>query len=285
LKKTLSLFLFSLIFITVSASTAWDGTTIATSFAGGTGTSADPYQISSPEQLAYLRQSVNGGTTYVGKNFILTSDLDLNSKSWTPIGNSTTSFRGTFDGNSHLISNLNVNLPITTGVGLFGFVQDASIKNVGVVGTSTVTGAANVGGIVGQFVAYSTSGFGISGCFSNATVSSGSGNNAGGIVGYFRTTGAVSSLITNCYSTGNISGANYVAGIVGKVEKNSSGLTLTISNSYATGTMTATGTARTMCLPKPGRNYPPLLGRKRMGMFFLQVLNIQFRLEQHGLSA
>jgi hypothetical protein len=241
MKKLFILFLFSLILINGSASTPWDGTTIATSFAGGAGTSINPYQISSPEELAYFRQLVNaapGGNNY----FILTGDLDLNNKPWTPIGNSTTSFKGTFDGKSHVISNLTVNLPTTSGVGLFGTVQDASIMNVGIAGNSTVTGAGNVGGLVGQFIAYSASNFGISGCFSNATVSSGSGSNAGGIVGDFRTTGAVSSLITNCYSTGNISGANYVAGIVGKVEKNSSGLTLTISNSYATGTMTATGT-------------------------------------------
>jgi len=244
MKKLYILFLFSLILINVSAASPWDGTTIATSYAAGSGTLADPYQISSPAELAYLSQSVTGGNKYFGKYFILTSDLDLNSKSWTPIGNSTYQFQATFDGNSHLISNLNVNVA-TSGAGLFGSVQYAIIKNVGIVGTSTVTGNGNVGGLVGQFTGYGApTVYGISGCFSNATVSSGTGSNAGGIVGYFYTSGSnVSSLITNCYSTGNISGANYVAGIVGKVAVNSStGTLLTISNSYATGTMTATGT-------------------------------------------
>ena len=242
MKKLYILFLFSLILINVSAASPWDGTTIATSYAAGSGTLADPYQISSPAELAYLSQSVIGGNLYVGKYFILTNDLDLNNELWTPIGSSAYYFRGQFDGNSHFISNLNVNLPTTIGVGLFGCIQDASIKNVGIVGTSTVTGSANVGGLVGQYTAYKP-GFSISGCFSNATVSA-SGEGIGGIVGYFRATQSAdptpANLITNCYSTGNITGNNYVAGIVGKVEqKNTEIGILTISNSYSTGLIIA----------------------------------------------
>jgi hypothetical protein len=226
----------------------WDGIAIATSYALGDGTSTNPYQISTPAELAYFSQNVNAGTTYAGVFFMLTNDLDLNSQPWTPIGNSTTAFKGTFDGNSHLISNLNVNLPTTTGVGLFGYVQDALIKNIGIAGVSTVSGSGSVGGIIGRCVVYNSSGFGISGCFSNATVSAVSSSDCvGGLVGIFRSTQTTSpttpNLITNCYSTGNITGNNYVAGIVGKVEYMTAGIgTLTISNSYSTGTMTTTGT-------------------------------------------
>lgn len=49
----------------------------ADSFAGGSGTKADPYQIGMPEQLAKLAKDVNGGETYAGKYFKLTADLDL----------------------------------------------------------------------------------------------------------------------------------------------------------------------------------------------------------------
>ncbi|MBR4099429.1 MAG: hypothetical protein IKK55_00355, partial [Clostridia bacterium] len=41
---------------------AWDGTT-ATAFAGGTGTSTDPYQITNGAQLAYML-SLGAGTKY-----------------------------------------------------------------------------------------------------------------------------------------------------------------------------------------------------------------------------
>jgi len=230
--------------ITLQAASPWDGTTIATSYAGGSGSLSDPFQISSPAELAYLGQNVNGGTNYFNKYFILTSNLDLNKKPWTPIGNSRNAFKGSFDGNSHLISNLNVNLPTAIGVGLFGIVQDAFIKNFGIVGTSTVIGSANVGGIIGQYTAYKP-GFSVSGCFSNATVSGGSDTEGiGGIVGYYYTSASVdptpANLITNCYSTGSISGSNFVAGIVGKVQqKNPEIGVLTISNSYSTGLIIA----------------------------------------------
>jgi hypothetical protein len=248
MKRKLFALITVLLSMTLQAAAPWDGTTIATSFAGGTGALSDPWQISTPAELAYLGQLVGGGNTYsAGKYYILTSDLDLNNHPWSPIGDgNTTQFRGTFDGNYHLISNLNVNVNVTNlPAGLFGMVQNGWVKNVGIVGTSTVTATGgNAGGIVGSFTAYSaTVVYGISNCFSNATVSAAS--YAGGIVGYFYTSVAgTSSSINNCYSTGNISGPSFVSGIVGKVNKNSStGTLLTISNSYAIGTLTATGTA------------------------------------------
>ena len=55
----------------------WDGS-IAAAFAGGIGTAEDPYQIATGAQLAYLASTVNSGETYAGKNFVLTTDIDLN---------------------------------------------------------------------------------------------------------------------------------------------------------------------------------------------------------------
>ena len=66
---------------------AWDGS-IATAFAGGSGTGNDPYQIANGAELAYLASSVNSGETYTGKNFVLTANIDLNGLPWTPIANS-----------------------------------------------------------------------------------------------------------------------------------------------------------------------------------------------------
>lgn len=65
----------------------WDGT-IATGYAGGTGTENDPYQIANGAQLAYLAQKVNSGTNYEGYCFVLTSNINLNMLKWTPIGSS-----------------------------------------------------------------------------------------------------------------------------------------------------------------------------------------------------
>ena len=60
------LMLVTLLLLAVTASAAaWDGT-IASSFAGGSGSSADPYRISNGAELAYLADRVNGGEDFQG---------------------------------------------------------------------------------------------------------------------------------------------------------------------------------------------------------------------------
>lgn len=111
----------------------WDGT-IATSFAGGTGTESDPYLISTAEQLAYIAQIVNSDSsvnykyakTY-GKFYKLTADLDLSNKEWTPIGlyssvGNSYCFMGTFNGNGHTIKNMSITKTNNPYIGLFGYV-------------------------------------------------------------------------------------------------------------------------------------------------------------------
>lgn len=71
----------------LAADGAWDGS-IATAFAGGSGTGNDPYQIADGAQLAYLANSVNGGESYADTYFVLTANIDLGNKDWTPIANS-----------------------------------------------------------------------------------------------------------------------------------------------------------------------------------------------------
>ncbi len=60
-----------------TADSGWSGTA-ANGFASGSGQKSDPYLIDTPEQLAYLAQSVNAGNDYSGKYLKLTSDLLLN---------------------------------------------------------------------------------------------------------------------------------------------------------------------------------------------------------------
>ena len=56
----LSLLLTLLPTVALAADGAWDGS-IATAFAGGTGTESDPYQIADGAQLAYLASEVKQG--------------------------------------------------------------------------------------------------------------------------------------------------------------------------------------------------------------------------------
>ena len=96
--------------------------------------------------LADFRNRVNSGETdLIG---ILLNDIELQDDDWEPIGTVANSFSGTFFGNGKTISGLYINNQ-NTDVGLFGYVSDGgAVKNLTVEGS--VTGAFNVGGIVGR---------------------------------------------------------------------------------------------------------------------------------------
>ncbi len=213
----------------------------ASLFAGGNGTEANPYQISTAEQLQNLNLCF--GTShdypyyprYQNNHYVLTRDVDdLSSyllgagnnggKGWEPIGNSDNPFCGKFNGNGHKVSGLWINRPSQSSVGLFGDVWDfygAEIKNIGVEiddSKGGVKGNGYVGGLVG-------SGGNISNSYVTGNVEGYS--EVGGLVG----STSIYSTISNSYATGNVSGTETIGGLVGY----NSG---TISNSYATGNVT-----------------------------------------------
>ncbi|MGN0106816.1 MAG: hypothetical protein ACI4A5_03855, partial [Hominilimicola sp.] len=163
----------------------------ASTFSGGSGTSSDPYLISTADDLKQLATDVNGGTTYSGKYFKMTANIDLNpgktiapdsadltsAAQWTPIGTgSTKSFQGNFNGDNHTISGVYVDTT-SSYVGLFGCTYNAGISNVGVI-NSYIKGGSRVGGFVG----YGNSST-YTNCYATGDVS-GSGSRVGGFVGY-----------------------------------------------------------------------------------------------------
>lgn len=89
---------------------------VAESFASGTGTKDDPYQIATAEQLAKLAVDVNSGVPddnkyHCGEYFELKNDIDLSGKTWTPIGygdQAAKPFQGYFDGKGHTVTGLYV---------------------------------------------------------------------------------------------------------------------------------------------------------------------------------
>ncbi|MGV0908444.1 beta strand repeat-containing protein, partial [Martelella sp. FOR1707] len=135
-----------------------------------------------------------------------------------PIGTSGSAFRGTFDGDGHVISGLTINRPGTDYVGLFGYnASPSTLRNVGLEGGS-ILGNDFVGGLAGFDVGRT-----ISNAYATGTVSGGS--YVGGLVGYFR-----GIKISNTYASGRVSGDKYVGGLVGL----NGG---TIINTYASGSV------------------------------------------------
>ena len=223
----------------------------ADDYAGGDGTSENPYQIATPEQLVLLAQQTNNGT---GGDacYILTNDIDLEGNIgflWTPIGKDPYYFTGVFDGNNHTIKNMYSNDKLKSG--FFGGTKGAVIKNInftdaqvsaspdfsdltnamaGIVAAHAIntsiyncdvegkvkTSAWCCGGIIGSSLA--TTDFHdlvlIKDCINRADVA-GVLNN-GGIVGFSE--GSVYNFnIENCENHGNIDG-DFIGGIMGDGE-------------------------------------------------------------------
>ena len=97
----------------------WDGT-IASGFAGGDGTQGNPFQIETAAQLAHFAKTVNEGKAYLYKYIVLTADIDLANKEWTPIGNHSNPFKGNFNGDNHTVTGMQISNPSKDYVGLFG---------------------------------------------------------------------------------------------------------------------------------------------------------------------
>ncbi len=142
---------------------------------------------------------------------------------------------------------------------MFGFISDATVKNIkltginvagnslvgGLVGFSTGSGSAVIqkcsatgtltstasqsGGLIGKTQAGTT----VSESYCNVTVSSTNGNYLGGFIGH----NDQSSVITNCYSRGNVSSTNgnQIGGFAGVNQS------ATITNCYSTGSASGGG--------------------------------------------
>ena len=200
----------------------------------GSGTETDPYQIGTAEGLKWFRDKVNNAKAKEETKIcaVLTANIDLENEAWTPIGigkdtrNQDLPYSGTFDGNGHTISGLNVNYRDKNG-GLFCYVKSATIKNLTVAGS--VTHSSGNGGAYGGIVGCADSST-IENCTNRCTVT---GNwYAGGIVGW-----SVDSDIIGCANFGNISSPFRSGGICGKVagEKDADGIDATIRDCYNVG--------------------------------------------------
>ncbi len=108
----------------------------ASQYAGGDGTESNPYQIATAAQLGLMSYNMNTTTNYSkGKYFELTSDISLSGNTIASMGSRSSSyaFQGTFNGNNHTISNINIyvnNYDTDDALGFFGYATNCIIKNI-----------------------------------------------------------------------------------------------------------------------------------------------------------
>jgi hypothetical protein len=198
---------------------------VALSFGGITLANATT-QITTVEELQAIQNNLSG-------SYALAADINASATStWNdgagflPIGNASTPFSGSFNGNGHVISGLYINS--TAGqVGLFGQIGSANghtgvVQNVGMTGgsiTAYSTDYAYVGSLAGANAGT------ISSSYSSTAITGGQylDDSTGGLVGYN------SGSIFNSHATGKVSGADQ-GGLVG----DNFGI---IVQCYATGTV------------------------------------------------
>jgi hypothetical protein len=195
---------------------------LAGGYSGGDGSAENPYEIGTVADWQHFMVTT---ADWVQRHFILTGNIDLNGISLTPVGNSINKpFNGVIDGNGHTISNVVIDTPNSSYVGLFGCLgNNGQIKNLGVENVQ-VSGCDYVGGLVG-LVSDGT----ISKCSSTGTVAG--IYYVGGLAGC-----AVGSL-SNCFTAVSVSGVYTVGGLVG----NAGGINSTIVACSAEGTVSGAG--------------------------------------------
>ena len=180
----------------------------------GKGTANDPYLISNVAQLEYLRDQSNLGSEQVTAHAKLVNDIDLayaSASSWIPVSKSN-AFAGTFDGNGHCIKNLYSSFYQGGYVGLFGYVNGATIKNLTVEGVIE-SSCSNQGMIAGQSV-----GANFYNCVAKGRINtSGSADYVGGITGWVTRNSPSIPVVRSCASYVDIvSTGTFAGGIIGK---------------------------------------------------------------------
>lgn len=159
------------------------------------------FEIATGEDLVDFTNKVYNGM--VKANAVLTADINLtvyHSRLF-PIGTMDSPYKGTFDGQGHVLKNI--------GSMLFGATDGATIKNVGIESgriQENLAYANNTGTLIGSCL--DTSPTTISNCYSGAKILKAS-YEAGGLVGKLYGT------MSNCYYKGTIRASGTVGGLVG----------------------------------------------------------------------
>lgn len=194
-------------------------------FLGGTGSSADPYQVGFAGQLNQVRQ-------HRSAHFIQTKAISLaayaSGAGWTPLATLATPFTGTYNGQNFTISGLTQSGTLSDA-GLFGVIggSAARVRNVRLTGVNISVTGNHVGALAGSLTSQSQ----VSGSSVEGSIS---GNvQVGGLIGTLN----VGTTLMTSYSLATVSGSDMIGGLVGQPFQ------ATVQNVYSLATVSATSNA------------------------------------------
>ena len=231
------------------------------------------YEIDNGGKLFWLAMQVNNGNS--NANAWLTADIDLENRSWVPMGNSSNKHNGEFDGLGHSIKNLKITTDKSTLLSAFiGYHNGTKdVHNFKISGSVTASGTSVdhfAAGVVAQStgshkiqdiwcsvditnpstaqvslrmagIATRAEGSTINRCVYDGTINGAATNlQVAGILGW---PDANNTKVSNCLfagkliSTGTGSGSAYQGGIVGYSSSTRSGVSIT--NNLSIGTITS----------------------------------------------
>lgn len=232
-----------------------------------------PILIKDAAELAYLAQQVNAGgyvlefsdgskidnaseitkRGFSGYYFSLSDDIKLEGGNWIPIGDDN-SFRGHFDGKGHTVDGLKVDVVKENSsentcdntpayAGLFGYVEDGTLCNLGVrlhedgIKAVSNNNDAFAGGIVGLQIGFEDNTL-LRNCFvvGNGKVEATAefSGFAGGIAGLISFSVPNSATLTHCYATVDVEATANITCCAGGIAGSSYGR---LSYTYATGSV------------------------------------------------
>lgn len=238
----------------------------ANGFEGGSGTVGDPYLICSVEQLQNMRQDL-------AASYRITASFDASGSAgfdgglgFAPIGDGSTPFTGSFDGQYFTISGLTIARPGVTQTALFGQTNGATVRRLNLAQVN-ISGGARTGGIAGGFAGGVLEEVSVTGAIQSTAsrvggvvgvlessaimqrvyskanvVMNGSTLNVGGLAGLIQSQASVA----DSYFAGSVSSptaTDKVGGIIGHVFNSGGCAVLSIENVYSSGTISAPGFA------------------------------------------
>ena len=210
----------------------------------GEGTDESPFEIETESDLSILSryiaernsyEDINGEEKlFANASYILKNDIDIKAENFAPIGKYSSAynqgFSGTFDGDFHKITNINIKSS-SAYQGFFGLIygtaeKPAVIKNLMLIDANVVNGTEETYGSQLGLLAGCAVNAKISGCIASGSIYG--STQLGGLVGY-----ATSTEIVNCGTNVNIHSHDnyaYVGGITGYAQYSKMYNSYSISN-------------------------------------------------------